>query len=150
MVEIFSPKNEEGPVAGGLGVFGESVYLVSMKVDDLGSTVAKLRQQDVRRLGVPECGDPATGQLFIYPSEPSEVLVGAALAAFQSSGCTLTYSGSRVGERLLNQPQVVDPTWFLRFHLLADPIESICVPSILHRPHPTRLSIGNAHARDDT
>jgi hypothetical protein len=67
MVEIFSPKNEEGPVAGGLGVFGESVYLVSMKVDDLGSTVAKLRQQDVRLLGVPESGDPATGQFSFIP-----------------------------------------------------------------------------------
>lgn len=75
MVELISPKSEEGPVARRLGVAGEGVYLVAMRVDDLEATLAKLRQQGVRLIGDPGEGNPVTGQLFIHPSESSGVLV---------------------------------------------------------------------------
>lgn len=75
MVELISPKSEEGPVARRLGIAGEGVYLMAMRVDDLSATVAKLREQGVRLIGDPGEGNPITGQLFVHPAESAGVLV---------------------------------------------------------------------------
>ena len=73
-VELVSNIGEEGPIAKRLAERGEGVHLVAMKVDDLGKTVAALREKGVRLVGEPGPGNPIRGQVFVHPSVTGGVL----------------------------------------------------------------------------
>jgi methylmalonyl-CoA/ethylmalonyl-CoA epimerase len=73
-IELVSPTNEQGPVGRRVASGGEGVYLVAVAVDDLQSTVARLRDQGVRLIGDPGPDKPVTGQVFVHPSAAGGVL----------------------------------------------------------------------------
>jgi methylmalonyl-CoA epimerase len=73
-VELVSNIGEEGPIAKRLAERGDGVHLVAMKVDDLGKTVAALREKGVRLVGDPGPGNPIRGQVFVHPSVTGGVL----------------------------------------------------------------------------
>ena len=74
-VELVSPTSDEGPIANRLKSAGGGVYLVAMRVDDAGATVADLRSRGVRLIGDPGEGHPVTGQVFVHPSAAGGVLL---------------------------------------------------------------------------
>jgi lactoylglutathione lyase/methylmalonyl-CoA/ethylmalonyl-CoA epimerase len=73
-IELVSNSGDEGPIAKRLASLGEGVHLVAMRVDDLQSTLADLRQKGVRLVGDPGPDKPVTGQVFIHPSATGGVL----------------------------------------------------------------------------
>jgi methylmalonyl-CoA/ethylmalonyl-CoA epimerase len=73
-LELISPLSESGPVAKRLAASGDGMYLVAMRVDDLGAAVEELREKGVRLLGDPGPGKPISGQVFIHPASAGGVL----------------------------------------------------------------------------
>lgn len=73
-VELVSNIDDQGPIAKRLADRGEGVHLIAMKVDDIDATLVSLRAKGVRLVGDPGAGNPATGQVFVHPSETGGVL----------------------------------------------------------------------------
>jgi len=73
-VELVSNLGDEGPIAKRLADRGEGIHLIAMRVDDIDSTLATLRERGVRLLGDPGPGKPVTGQVFIHPASAGGVL----------------------------------------------------------------------------
>ena len=75
VVELISPGGDEGPVARRLKTGGPGVYMMVMRVDDVGATVNELRDKGVRLLGDPGAGNEVKGQVFIHPASTGGVLI---------------------------------------------------------------------------
>jgi methylmalonyl-CoA epimerase len=73
-MELVTATGDQGPIAKRLAETGEGVYLVAMKVDDIGTAVAGLRAKGIRLVGDPGEGNPVKGQVFIHPSVTGGVL----------------------------------------------------------------------------
>lgn len=74
-VELISPVRDDGPVARRLSQFGDGLYLIAMRVDNIDRAVEELRNKGVRLLGDPGPGNPVTGQVLIHPSSAGGVLM---------------------------------------------------------------------------
>ena len=73
-IELVSNLGEDGPIAKRLADHGEGIHLIAMKVDNMDSTLAVLRDRGVRLIGDPGPGNPVVGQVFIHPSAAGGVL----------------------------------------------------------------------------
>lgn len=73
-IELVSATGDQGPIAKRLAEMGEGVHLVAMKVDNLESTLNRLRDAGIRLVGDPGAGNPVKGQVFIHPSVTGGVL----------------------------------------------------------------------------
>ncbi len=70
-IELISPLGESGPVADALKSKGEGLYLISLAVDDMATTLEELRAKGVR-VNDPPAGGTVT---FISPRAANGVLV---------------------------------------------------------------------------
>lgn len=73
-IELVSATGDQGPIAKRLAEMGEGVHLVAMKVDNIDTTLARLRDAGIRLVGDPGPGNPVKGQVFIHPSVTGGVL----------------------------------------------------------------------------
>ena len=64
-----SPTDPEGAVGKAIASRGEGIHTLSMSVDDLGETIANLKESGVQLIG--EGGS----QVFIHPKSANGVLV---------------------------------------------------------------------------
>ena len=74
-VELVQPTNESGPVAKHVDKTGGGMYLLSMRVDDLMSTLTDLRGKGIRLIGDPGEGETPQGQVFVHPADAGGVLL---------------------------------------------------------------------------
>lgn len=70
-IELISPLGDSGPVADALKNKGEGLYLISLAVDDMATTLEELRAKGVR-VNDPPAGGSVT---FISPRAANGVLV---------------------------------------------------------------------------
>ena len=73
-IELVSATGDQGPIAKRLAEQGEGVHLVAMKVDNIETTLNRLRDAGIRLVGDPGAGNPVKGQVFIHPSVTGGVL----------------------------------------------------------------------------
>ena len=68
-IELVASAQNRSPIAGILESNGEGLHVVALKVDDLDETVAALKNQNVKMIGV------GTPQVFIHPESATGVMV---------------------------------------------------------------------------
>jgi methylmalonyl-CoA/ethylmalonyl-CoA epimerase len=66
---VVSNMDERGPIAAWLAERGEGIWIVAMKVDDLGEAVTDLRDKGVKLDGDRGPGAPAGPRVFINAAE---------------------------------------------------------------------------------
>jgi hypothetical protein len=64
---VVSNSSERGPIAAWLAERGEGIWIVAMKVDDLGETVADLRAKGIKLDGGP--GAQVGSRVFVNAAE---------------------------------------------------------------------------------
>lgn len=66
---VVSNSDQRGPIAAWLAERGEGIWIVAMKVDDAGETVADLRSKGVKLDGDPGPGVPVGARVFVNAAE---------------------------------------------------------------------------------
>ena len=75
-VELLEPTSEASPIAKFLEKRGAGVHHIAVRVDDIGATLARLKEQGLRLIDeVPRVGAGGCLVAFIHPSSANGVLL---------------------------------------------------------------------------